>query len=297
MDCRKRAFEAVNAVARGVDKGELLSFLRKLPNEELATWPIEGQDNETIYGFVRAEARGSLPAAAGMSTVTVPDVDRPRDQQGGLHLAWVGIPLMVLVLVVGMVDEIKQCTKTFLEHNDVTLATSLCSRSAVACNAALTEAEASGARMDGATAAAAAVSRQRLTAQAVIMPSMPIFPISHNLTALAPAPFSMWSGAAVSTLSAFSQTGGAETLEVNSGAPVGRTADRRMGRAAAAAAAGAEAALPRPEFTFGEPRSLCSRRRSSMAVVVAAGAGSDTDNATATAPPAVHLQYDNFPGV
>ncbi|EFJ51880.1 hypothetical protein VOLCADRAFT_87518 [Volvox carteri f. nagariensis] len=90
--------------------------------------------------------------------------------------------------------------------------------------------------------------------------------------------------------------GGAETLEVNSGAPVGRTADRRMGRAAAAAAAGAEAALPRPEFTFGEPRSLCSRRRSSMAVVVAAGAGSDTSNATATAPPAVHLQYDNFPG-
>ncbi|EFJ39574.1 hypothetical protein VOLCADRAFT_100799 [Volvox carteri f. nagariensis] len=61
--------------------------------------------------------------------------------------------------------------------------------------------------------------------------------------------------------------GGAETMEVNSGAPVGRTADRRMGRAAAAAAAGAEAALPRPEFTFGEPRSLCSRRRSSMAVV------------------------------
>ncbi|EFJ51878.1 hypothetical protein VOLCADRAFT_87516 [Volvox carteri f. nagariensis] len=90
--------------------------------------------------------------------------------------------------------------------------------------------------------------------------------------------------------------GGAETLEVNSGAPVGRTADRRMGRAAAAAAAGAEAALPRPEFTFGEPRSLCSRRRSSMAVVVAAGAGSDTSNATATAPPAVHVQYDNFPG-
>ncbi|EFJ41293.1 hypothetical protein VOLCADRAFT_98733 [Volvox carteri f. nagariensis] len=63
--------------------------------------------------------------------------------------------------------------------------------------------------------------------------------------------------------------GGAETLEVNSGAPVGRMADRRMGRAAAAAAAGVEAALPRPKFTFGEPRSLCSRRRSSMAVVQA----------------------------
>ncbi|EFJ40334.1 hypothetical protein VOLCADRAFT_99907 [Volvox carteri f. nagariensis] len=127
MDCRKRAFEAVNAVARGVDKGELLSFLRKVPNEELATWPIEGQDNETIYGFVRAEARGSLPAAAGVSTVVVPDVDRPCDQQGGLHLAWVGIPLMVLALVVdrgvGIVDEIKQCTKTFLERNNVALAT------------------------------------------------------------------------------------------------------------------------------------------------------------------------------
>ncbi|EFJ41640.1 hypothetical protein VOLCADRAFT_98400 [Volvox carteri f. nagariensis] len=91
--------------------------------------------------------------------------------------------------------------------------------------------------------------------------------------------------------------GGTETLEVNSGAPVGRTADRRMGRAAAAAAAGVEAALPRPEFMFGEPRSLHSRRCSSMAVVVAAGAGSDTSNAAATTPPAVHLQYENSLGV
>ncbi|EFJ42465.1 hypothetical protein VOLCADRAFT_107272 [Volvox carteri f. nagariensis] len=66
----------------------------------------------------------------GVSTVTVPDVDCPRDQQAaarGLHLAWVGIPLMVLVLVVdhgiSIVDEIKQCTKAFLERNNVALAT------------------------------------------------------------------------------------------------------------------------------------------------------------------------------
>jgi hypothetical protein len=42
MASRKRAFEAVNAVARGVEKGELLSFLRRFPDQELDTWPIEG---------------------------------------------------------------------------------------------------------------------------------------------------------------------------------------------------------------------------------------------------------------
>jgi hypothetical protein len=58
MASRKLVYDAVNAVGRGILKGELLSFVRKVPDKELETWPIMGQDMETIYGFVLAEAQG-----------------------------------------------------------------------------------------------------------------------------------------------------------------------------------------------------------------------------------------------
>ncbi len=57
MVSRERALEAVRAAARGVEKGELLSFLHETSDQDLGGWDIGDEDNETIYGFIRREAQ------------------------------------------------------------------------------------------------------------------------------------------------------------------------------------------------------------------------------------------------
>ncbi|GIL85499.1 hypothetical protein Vretifemale_14011 [Volvox reticuliferus] len=82
------------------------------------------------------ERRLSAGSAAGLGVESTTGSGAPAAPQnaatggtngGGLQLAWVGIPLIMLVLVVdrgvGIIDEIKQCTKQFIAHNNVALAT------------------------------------------------------------------------------------------------------------------------------------------------------------------------------
>ncbi|GIL78099.1 hypothetical protein Vretifemale_7527 [Volvox reticuliferus] len=83
------------------------------------------------------EARGSVTGLGVESTTGSGAPAAPQNAAtggtsgGGLQLAWVGIPLIMLVLVVdrgvSIIDEIKQCTKQFIAHKDVALATSYCS--------------------------------------------------------------------------------------------------------------------------------------------------------------------------